>query len=127
MIHQVLADGSLAVLAVGHGVRGARVLRNEEQPWRLDGVAGEDIDFSGYPAAFRRRPVLAVIADVVDAADAAILVEQDLRGDGLVHHVDSPGPHRVGQRDARIIFGPDRTDRDAVGVAGANATVLIRL
>src|SRR5437588_1357562 len=128
MIHQVLANRPLAVLAVGDAGGGASlVIRHQEQPWRLDGVAGEDKDFSGYAAAFRLRPILLVVADVVDAADTAVLVEDDLRGDGLVHHVDPPGPHRVCQRHARIIFGLDRTDRNAVGVAGTDATVLIGL
>ena len=51
----------------------------------------------------------------------------DLRRDGLVAYVDVPGPQRVGQGDAGIVFGLDRADRDAVGVAGAGATILVGL
>jgi hypothetical protein len=41
------------------------------------------------------------------------------------HHIDASGPQRVGQGDAGIIFGLDRADRDAVGIAGTNPAVLI--
>src|SRR5262249_25456407 len=60
-----------------------------------------------------------------DPADAAVAVDMDLRRDGLVAYVDVPGPQRVGQGDAGIVFGLDRADRDAVGVAGADAAGLI--
>src|SRR5262249_28000079 len=43
VVHQVLADKPFAVAAVRHPVRILLALRTQQQAWRLDGIARQDI------------------------------------------------------------------------------------
>ncbi len=123
MIHQVSPDH---VAAVGDALAGpALVLRHQEQPRRLDGVCGDDIDF-GFDASFPRpRPGLLLVFDEFNLADAFVL-DDDLAGDRVIDQLRA-AVGRFVQCDCRIIFGLDRADRNAIGISGAGAAIAVRL
>ena len=68
---------------------------------------------------------LVLVRDEVDPTDAIIL-DQNLAGDRTV---DQPraAVGRVVQCNGRIIFGLDRANRNATGIAGAGAAILDRV
>jgi len=63
----------------------------------------------------------------IDLADPPIFTDNYLTGDVVMQKPDVSSFYSVIQRDGGIVFRLDRTDRDAVRVAGADATILVGL
>src|SRR2546430_4801295 len=89
---------------------------------------GGDVDFSRHAGGRRMQVAVRVVRplQVLDLRDV-VAVDRDIRGNRLVADGDVAGVERIAEGHGRIPFRLDRTDRDAVRVAGADATVLIRL
>ena len=120
MIHQVAPHHVAAVRdAIG---RPAAVFRHQQQPWSFDTVCRDDVDF-GFHASARPR---SCVPYKIDLADASIFPNDDIAGDCSVHNLHKSGICRVIQRHGGIVFRLDRTDRNAIRVAGAGATIPIR-
>jgi hypothetical protein len=123
VIHQVASDH---VAAVRHTLAGsAIVLRHQQQPRRLDGVRRDDVDFCLDTTFAGFRSGLFLVGDIVDLADASVL-DNDFIGDRVIDEVRA-SVGRLVQGNRRIIFGLDRADRNAIGIAGAGAAIPVGL
>ena len=101
------------------------VLRHQQQPWCLDGIRGDNVD-PGLDASFSGpRSGLVLVCDVIDLTDAPVF-DDNFTGDRVVHQFRAL-VGRIVQRDRRVVFGLDRADRNAIGVAGASAAIPVRL
>src|SRR5262249_61299104 len=70
---------------------------------------------------------IGLISYVLDLADQSVLTNDDLAGDGPLAQLHEAGVHRVVQRNRGIVFRLDRTDRNAIRVAGAGPAIPIWL
>ena len=107
--------------------RASAIGRHQQQLRRLDGVAGHDEHIGRHRPRPRLRAVLGLVLQIVDLADLAVAADDDLAGDGAVADFDIAGLQRVVEGNAGVVFRLDRTDRNAIGVAGADAAALVRL
>ena len=125
MVHQVSSDH---VARVGYAPgRPAAVFRHEQQSRGFDRIRRDDIDPGLDGAAFAPLPGIGLVSYELDLADQSVLTDDDLARDRALREFHKPRIPRVVQGDGWIVFRLDRTDRNAIRVAGAGATVLIRL
>src|SRR5262249_43699500 len=111
------------IAAVGDAIDGsAAVFRHQQQPWSFDTVCRDDVDFGLHASTLR-----SCVAYEIDLAYASVFTNDDIAGDRPIHDLHKSGAPTVIQRDGGIVFRLDRTDRNAVRVAGACATILVGL
>src|SRR5262249_32889581 len=121
VIHQIAPDHVASVCnAVGCP---AAIFRHQQQSRRFDCMCRNDIDLGLYAAGGPRPSV----PYEIDLADASIFTNYDLAGDVAIQYLYVSGFYSVIQGDSWIVFRLDRTDRNAVRVAGAGAAILVGL
>ncbi len=121
MVHEIATD---LIAEVGDA---RSVVRQQEKLGVLDGVAGEDVDLAGdglrhlLQVALRvARPLVIVDARGGRAVDGDVVCHR------LIAHRHVAGVECLAECDCRIPLRLDRTDRNAVRVAGANAAIVVR-
>src|SRR5260221_4476316 len=125
MIHQVLAYLAAQVsYSLG---RPGTVPRHKQEFGCLNGMSGDDEHFRGHTSRTGLWTDRFLVLHIFDLADAPVSVHYNIAGHRLRPDLDVVGVQRLLQSNAGIIFGLDRADRDAVGIAGTDAPVLIRL
>src|SRR5450631_4288363 len=89
-------------------------------------MRGNDVYLGLDATTARPWTSLVLVRDEVDSTDTIVRVDQNLAGDRMIHQLRAV-VGRLVQRNGRIIFGLDRTNRNATGIARAGAAIPIGL
>ena len=121
MVGQRLAD---LAAAVGHAVGAVRADGVEQQLGRFDRVGGDHVALALGRAVLLRAVVL--VLDEIDTRDP-IGIDLHLARHTLVKNTHVAGIQRLGHGHGGVVFGLDRADRRAAGVAGAYPAAVVVL